>query len=142
MREETQDRKAAWYLDDGTIVGDTHIVAKALDIIKIDGSARGLFYNVDKTKLFWPVEDPRSRVKGVFPINISRSLNGVKLLVAVTTLPINLDGLGILSARDIIQYAFIASCMQMSDLQSKILLNTGIVSYGSSFMHAFDAFNC
>ncbi|GJR22592.1 hypothetical protein Tco_0971119 [Tanacetum coccineum] len=70
----------AWYLDDGTIVGDTLMVAKALDIIKTDGPARGLFLNVDKTELFWPVEDPRSRMDGVFPINISRPLNGVKLL--------------------------------------------------------------
>jgi hypothetical protein len=39
-----------------------------------------LFLNVDKTELFWPVEDPRSRVEGVFPINIARPINGVKLL--------------------------------------------------------------
>jgi hypothetical protein len=70
----------AWYLDDGTIVGDTLMVAKALDIIRTEGPARGLFLNVDKTELFWPTEDPRSRVEGVFPINIARPLNGVKLL--------------------------------------------------------------
>ncbi|GJV17233.1 hypothetical protein Tco_1362556 [Tanacetum coccineum] len=70
----------AWYLDDGTIVGDTLMVAKALDIIKSNGPNRGLFLNVDKTELFWPVKDPRGRVEGVFPINISRPLNGVKLL--------------------------------------------------------------
>nr|GEW51665.1 putative reverse transcriptase domain-containing protein [Tanacetum cinerariifolium] len=34
----------------------------------------------DKTEIFWPVEDPRSRVEGVFPINIFGPLNGVKLL--------------------------------------------------------------
>nr|GEZ18111.1 hypothetical protein [Tanacetum cinerariifolium] len=33
-----------------------------------------------KTELFWPKEDPRSRLKGVFPHNISRPLHGVKLL--------------------------------------------------------------
>ncbi|GJS90628.1 ribonuclease H-like domain-containing protein [Tanacetum coccineum] len=70
----------AWYLDDNTIVGDTLMVAKALDIIKAKGPTRGLFLNVDKTKLFWPVEDLRSRVEGVFPLNISRPLNSVKLL--------------------------------------------------------------
>nr|GEV98996.1 putative reverse transcriptase domain-containing protein [Tanacetum cinerariifolium] len=70
----------AWYLNDGTIVGDTLMVAKALDIIKTKGPARGLFLNVDKTEIFWPVEDHRSRTEGVFPINISRPLNGVKLL--------------------------------------------------------------
>ncbi|GKB85893.1 hypothetical protein Tco_0958165 [Tanacetum coccineum] len=45
-----------------------------------DGPTRGLFLNVDKTELFWPVEDPRGRMEGVFSINISRPLNDVKLL--------------------------------------------------------------
>ncbi|GJW75158.1 hypothetical protein Tco_0134528 [Tanacetum coccineum] len=44
-------------------------------------------------------------------------------------------------ARDIIQYAFLASRLQTSALQSKILLKTGIASQGSSLMHAPDAFN-
>ena len=47
------------------------MVAKVLDIIKTDGPARGLFLNVDKTELFWPVEDHRGKVEGVFQINIS-----------------------------------------------------------------------
>ncbi|GKB15918.1 putative reverse transcriptase domain-containing protein, partial [Tanacetum coccineum] len=76
----------ACYLDDGTIVGDTLMVAKALDIIKTKGPARGLFLNVDKTEIFWPVKDPRSRVKGVFPINISCLLNGVKNLGGLVSL--------------------------------------------------------
>ncbi|GJW81674.1 hypothetical protein Tco_0145649 [Tanacetum coccineum] len=79
-QEVQQGDPLAWYLDDGTIVGDTLMVAKALDIIKSNGPNRGLFLNVDKTELFWPVNDPRGRVEGVFPINISRPLNGVKLL--------------------------------------------------------------
>ncbi|GKB62860.1 putative reverse transcriptase domain-containing protein, partial [Tanacetum coccineum] len=66
----------AWYLDDNTIVGDTLMVAKALDIIKTNGLARGLYLNVDKTELFWPVEDPRSRVEGVLSINIFRQTSG------------------------------------------------------------------
>nr|GEV57602.1 hypothetical protein [Tanacetum cinerariifolium] len=78
LLEETR----AWYLNDITIVGDTLIVAKALDIIMIDGLARELFLNVDKTELFWPVEDHRSRAGDVFPINVSRPLNGVKFLGA------------------------------------------------------------
>ncbi|GKC57534.1 reverse transcriptase domain-containing protein [Tanacetum coccineum] len=43
----------AWYLDDGTIIGDTVVVGK---------------------------EDRRSRLAGIFPPNISRTLHGVKLL--------------------------------------------------------------
>ncbi|GKE83498.1 auxilin-like protein, partial [Tanacetum coccineum] len=57
----------AWYLDDGTIVGDTLMVAKALDIIRSDGPGHGLFLNIDKTEL-------------IFPVNVSRPLNGVTLL--------------------------------------------------------------
>nr|GEU69473.1 pentatricopeptide repeat (PPR) superfamily protein [Tanacetum cinerariifolium] len=59
----------AWYLDDGTIAGDTLMVTKALDIIRIDGLTRGLFLNVDKTKTFWSMKDPKVRAEGVFPIS-------------------------------------------------------------------------
>ncbi|GJY71196.1 putative reverse transcriptase domain-containing protein [Tanacetum coccineum] len=70
----------AWYLDDGTIVRDTLVVGKVLELITEDGPRCGLHLNVDKTELFWPKEDPRSRLEGVFPPNISRPLHGVKLL--------------------------------------------------------------
>ncbi|GKD24580.1 retrovirus-related pol polyprotein from transposon TNT 1-94, partial [Tanacetum coccineum] len=70
----------AWYLDDDTIVGDTLVVGKVLELITEDGPRRDLHLNVDKTELFWPKEDPRSRLEGVFPPNISRPLHGVKLL--------------------------------------------------------------
>ena len=59
----------------------------------------------------------------------------------LATLPIKLGGLGILSAGDIIQYAFLASRMQTSDLQEKILAKTGIATHGPSFQHALDKFN-
>ncbi|GKA23254.1 hypothetical protein Tco_0709216 [Tanacetum coccineum] len=44
-------------------------------------------------------------------------------------------------AGDIIQYAFLASRLQSSTLQTKILMKTGIESQGSSFKHALDVFN-
>ncbi|GJV80909.1 hypothetical protein Tco_1516779, partial [Tanacetum coccineum] len=59
----------------------------------------------------------------------------------LATLPIKLGGLGILLAGDIIRYAFLASRLQTSALQDKILMKTGIDSHGYSFQHAFDAFN-
>ncbi|GKB22008.1 hypothetical protein Tco_0855931 [Tanacetum coccineum] len=59
----------------------------------------------------------------------------------LATLPIKLGGLGILSAGDIIQYAFLASRLQSSTLQTKILMKTDIESQGSSFKHALDVFN-
>jgi hypothetical protein len=70
----------AWYLDDGTIIGDTLVVGKVLELIMVDGPRCGLNLNVDKTEVFWPREDPRSRLVGVFPPNIARPLHGVKLL--------------------------------------------------------------
>ncbi|GJX95014.1 hypothetical protein Tco_0349600 [Tanacetum coccineum] len=70
----------AWYLDDGTIVGDTLVVGKVLELITEDGPRCGLHLNIDKTKLFWTKEDPKSRLEGIFPRNISRPLHGVKLL--------------------------------------------------------------
>nr|GFA15365.1 hypothetical protein [Tanacetum cinerariifolium] len=68
------------YLDDGTIVGDILVVGKVLELIMKDGPRCGLHINVDKTKGFWPKEDSRSRLKGVFLPNISRPLHVVKLL--------------------------------------------------------------
>nr|GEU31156.1 hypothetical protein [Tanacetum cinerariifolium] len=72
--------QGAWYLDDGTIVGDTLVVEKVLELIMKDGSRCGLHLKVDKTEIFWPKEDYRSRLEGVFPSNISRPLHGVKFL--------------------------------------------------------------
>ncbi|GJX35278.1 hypothetical protein Tco_0246835 [Tanacetum coccineum] len=70
----------AWYLDDGTIIRDTLVVGKVLELIMEDGPRCGLHLNVDKTEVFWPKEDPRSRLEGVFPPNIARPLHGAKLL--------------------------------------------------------------
>lgn len=70
----------AWYLDDGTIIGDTLVVGKVLQLIMEEGPRFGLHLNVEKTKVFWPIEDPRSRLVGVFPPNIARPLHDVKLL--------------------------------------------------------------
>ncbi|GKB91303.1 hypothetical protein Tco_0963575 [Tanacetum coccineum] len=194
----------AWYLDDGTIVGDTLVV------------------------------DPRSRLEGIFPHNISRPLHGVKLLggpVSVdvdfgsalvmkrvsktiglldavakindpqcellliracagvsklyfamrtcpprvfesaqlsfdmalrsalerivtasgsgfgdwqwrlATLPFAFGGLGIYSAGDVLNYAFIASRLQSATLQTKLLRDVGIVAPGSTFDDALCVFN-
>ncbi|GJX36459.1 hypothetical protein Tco_0248016 [Tanacetum coccineum] len=70
----------AWYLDDGTIIGDTLVVGEVLKVIMNDGPRRGLHLNVDKTEVFWPKEDPRGRFAGVFTPNIACPLHGVKLL--------------------------------------------------------------
>ncbi|XP_026450840.1 uncharacterized protein LOC113350960 [Papaver somniferum] len=79
----------AWYLDDGTIIGDTLEVAKALSIIETEGPCRGLHLNVKKTEFFWPSTDPRSTADEVFPADIGRPSNGVKLLGGPVSLDLN-----------------------------------------------------
>ncbi|GJZ14242.1 hypothetical protein Tco_0549472 [Tanacetum coccineum] len=226
--------QGAWYLDDGTIVGDTLVVGKVLELITEDGPRCGLHLNVDKIELFWPKEDPRSMLEGVFPPNISRPLHGVKLLggpvsmdadfssvlimkrvsktivlldaVAkindpqcellliqacagisklyfamhtcpprvfeaaqlsfdmalrsalerivtasgpgfgdwqwrLATLPFAFGGLGVYSAGDVLNYAFIASRLQSAALQTKLLRHVDIVAHGSTFDTALCMFN-
>ncbi|CAL1383473.1 unnamed protein product [Linum trigynum] len=70
----------AWYLDDGTVVGDTLVVGKVLDMIMAKGPRAGLHLNVGKTEVFWPTEDPRSRLPGVSPASIARPPHGVTVL--------------------------------------------------------------
>ncbi|GJV26568.1 hypothetical protein Tco_1379263 [Tanacetum coccineum] len=208
----------AWYLDDGTIIGDTLVVGKVLELITevlvplVVGLASS---TLTKTELFWPKEDPRSRLEGVFPPNISRPLHGVKLLggpVSVdpdfssalvmkrvsktiglldtvakindpqcellliracagisklyfamrtcplrivtasgpgfgswqwrlATLPFAFGGLGVYSAGDVLNYAFIASRLQSAALQTKLLRYVGIVATGPTFDDALCVFN-
>ncbi|GKD32075.1 hypothetical protein Tco_1242853 [Tanacetum coccineum] len=72
--------REAWYLDDGTIIGDTLIVGDFLKVIMDIRPCQGLHLNVDKPEVFWPKEDPRSKFASVFLPNIARPLHGVKLL--------------------------------------------------------------
>jgi hypothetical protein len=69
----------AWYLDDGTIIGDSGEVAKSLDIIRETGPGLGLQLNIRKTEIFWPSCDGSKLRKGLFPSDIGRPLFGVKL---------------------------------------------------------------
>ncbi|GJZ62446.1 putative reverse transcriptase domain-containing protein [Tanacetum coccineum] len=57
----------AWYLDDGTIIGDTKEVAKAIDIIRAEGPRLGLELNIKKTKVFWPSCNGVKVKEGLFP---------------------------------------------------------------------------
>jgi hypothetical protein len=70
----------AWYLDDGTIIGDSVQVAKALDIISMEGPSLGLQLNIRKTEVFWPSCDGGKIRPGLFPSDIGRPEQGVKLL--------------------------------------------------------------
>ncbi|GJY61327.1 putative reverse transcriptase domain-containing protein [Tanacetum coccineum] len=70
----------AWYLDDGTIIGDSEEVSRVLDIIKVSGPDLGLELNIKKTEIFWPSCNGMKLREGLFPVDIRRPSLGVKLL--------------------------------------------------------------
>ncbi|GJV15798.1 putative reverse transcriptase domain-containing protein [Tanacetum coccineum] len=71
----------AWYLDDGTVIGDSEEeVAWVLDIINVSGPGLGLELNIKKTKIFWPSCNGVKLHEGLFPVDIRRPSLGVKLL--------------------------------------------------------------
>nr|GEY16436.1 beta-myrcene synthase [Tanacetum cinerariifolium] len=108
----------AWYLNDGTIVGDTLMVAKSLDIIKNDGPAHGLFLNIDKSELFWHVEDPRSRTEYLSSAKWCSTSSGRHYPVCFSRIPFANEHP---SNQDIYE-----DCIE---------------SQGSYFKHALDVFN-
>ncbi|GJT05624.1 hypothetical protein Tco_0840086 [Tanacetum coccineum] len=69
-----------WYLDDGTVIGDSKEVARVLYIIKVSGPGLGLELNIKKTKIFWPLCNGMKLREGLFSVDIRRSSSGVKLL--------------------------------------------------------------
>ncbi|GJW73108.1 putative reverse transcriptase domain-containing protein [Tanacetum coccineum] len=79
IRDGYKLRLHAWYLDDGTVIGDSEEVARVLDIIKVSGLGLGLELNNKKTKIFWPSCGVKLR-EGLFPVDIRRPSLGVKLL--------------------------------------------------------------
>ncbi|GKB35666.1 hypothetical protein Tco_0880608, partial [Tanacetum coccineum] len=70
----------AWYLDDGTVIGDSEEVARVLDIIKVSGPGLSLELIIKKTEIFWPSFNGVKLREGLFPIDIRRPSLGVKLL--------------------------------------------------------------
>ncbi|GJS71154.1 putative reverse transcriptase domain-containing protein [Tanacetum coccineum] len=70
----------AWYLDDGTVIGDSEEVAQVLDIIKVSGPGLGLELNIKKTEIFWPSCNGVKLCEGLFLVDIRRPSLVVKLL--------------------------------------------------------------
>ena len=46
-------------MDDGTIIGRTHDVLAAYDVISVEGPAFGLHINAAKCELWWPTQNVR-----------------------------------------------------------------------------------
>ena len=67
-----------WYLDDGTIIGDIPLVARALSIIEEFGPRLGAHLNLEKSEIWWP---SRADNMDLFPNQIIHVPNrGVELL--------------------------------------------------------------
>ena len=67
-----------WYLDDGTIIGDIPLVARALSIIEGFGPRLGAHLNLEKSEIWWPSQADNV---DLFPNQIIRVPNrGVELL--------------------------------------------------------------
>ncbi|XP_026456101.1 uncharacterized protein LOC113357055 isoform X2 [Papaver somniferum] len=111
----------AWYLDDGTLIGDTPMVAKDLKIIQDEGVLRGLRLNIAKTELFWPTPDPKASVASVFPPNISRPSKGVKLLGGPVSLDAQFNG-DLVVGRVRKTIALIDAVEKLEDPQGELLL--------------------
>ncbi|KAL6533604.1 hypothetical protein OROHE_013437 [Orobanche hederae] len=111
----------AWYLDDGTIIGDTVEVAKALTIVQTEGPGLGLIMNIKKIEIFWPSCDGREVIDGMFPSGISRPGDGVKLLSDAVSLDDRfVKGLAVKRAEKAVDLMQVLS--KLRDPQSELLL--------------------
>ncbi|GKC34088.1 RNA-directed DNA polymerase, eukaryota, reverse transcriptase zinc-binding domain protein [Tanacetum coccineum] len=134
----------AWYLDDGTIVGDTMVVGKTLE-----AGLQLMMKRVAKTirlmNAIAKINDPqcellllRSCAERI--VNASRPGFGYWQW-RLATLPFVCRGFGVYCAGDVLNYAFLASRLQSAGLQTKLLRHTGIVSPGPIFDDALSVFN-
>ncbi|GJW72248.1 putative reverse transcriptase domain-containing protein [Tanacetum coccineum] len=144
----------AWYLD-GTIIGDTLVVGKALELIMEDGPSCGLYLNVDKTEVFFAKGRPEKQAcsselvmkrvtKTIVLMDTVARINdpqcellllracAERIVTAsrhgfgdwqwrLSTLPFAFGGIGVYSAGDVLNYAFLASRLQSASLQTKLL---------------------
>ncbi|KAK2402696.1 hypothetical protein QL285_052193 [Trifolium repens] len=111
----------AWYLDDGTVIGNSREVAKALDIIREIGPRLGLVLNIRKTEIFWPSYDGNKLCDELFPSDIGRPTLGVKLLGgAVSRDKCFIEGVAM--KRVVRAVEFMHLLPQLRDPQSELLL--------------------
>nr|GEW72603.1 reverse transcriptase domain-containing protein [Tanacetum cinerariifolium] len=111
----------AWYLDDGTVIGDSKEVARVLDNIKVCGPGLGLELNVNKKEIFWPSCNGVKLREGLFPVDIRRPSFCVKLLRgAVSRDPDFISGMAMRRLTNSIDLMNLLS--QLHDPQSELLL--------------------
>ncbi|GJW55637.1 hypothetical protein Tco_0099722 [Tanacetum coccineum] len=125
----------AWYLDDGTIIGDTKEVAKAIDIIRAEGPRLGLELNIKKKFLAIMQWGGRRAIEAI--VVCGGPFFG-DFQWRLASLPIRFGGLGLCSAEDVSTYAFVASRAQSWSLQDHILKGCGIDGADSDYGYALD----
>lgn len=77
--------------------------------------------NINKTEVFWPSIDPRSTGDGVFPTDIGRPSNGVKLLGGPVSLDLNfVSDMMLRRVNKIVQ--LMTAIKKLKDPQSEMLL--------------------
>ncbi|GJV11486.1 putative reverse transcriptase domain-containing protein [Tanacetum coccineum] len=158
----------AWYLDDGTIVGDTLVVGNVLErvaktiglmdaIAKINDPECKLLLLcscVGISRLYFTMRTCPLCVfesaQHSFDLALSSYLEHIVTASGpgfgdwkwrLATLTFAFGGLGVYSAGDVLNYAFLASRLQSVGLQTKLLWHTGIDSPGPIFDDALSMFN-
>ncbi|GJV68014.1 putative reverse transcriptase domain-containing protein [Tanacetum coccineum] len=111
----------AWYLDDGTVIGDSEEVSKVLDIIKVSGPGLGLELNIKKTKIFWPSCNGIKLREGLFPVDIRRPSLGVKILGGAVSRDTNFIS-GLAMRRAVNAVDLMSLLPPLNDPQSELLL--------------------
>ncbi|GJU18614.1 putative reverse transcriptase domain-containing protein [Tanacetum coccineum] len=121
IRDSSKLLLHAWYLDDGTIIGDSEEVSRVLDIIKVSGPGLGLELNIKKTEIFWPSCNGTKLREGLFPVDIRRPSLGVKLLGGAVSREANfISGLAMRRAANAVD--LMSLLLQLHDPQSELLL--------------------
>nr|GEV26827.1 hypothetical protein [Tanacetum cinerariifolium] len=92
-----------------------------LELIMEDEPRCGLHLNVDKTEVFWPKKDPRSRLAGVFLPNIARPLHGAKLLGEPASVDFNFSS-ELVTKRVAKTIMLMDTIAKINDFQCKLLL--------------------
>jgi hypothetical protein len=122
----------AWYLDDGTVIGNSREVAKALDIIREIGPRLGLVLNIRKTEIFWPSYDGNKLCDELFASDIGSPTLGVKLLGgAVSRDKCFIEGVAMKRAARVVGLMHILP--QLRDPQSELLLLRSCMSIAKLF---------
>ncbi|GJW24453.1 hypothetical protein Tco_0038264, partial [Tanacetum coccineum] len=151
----------AWYLDDGYNCGDTLRVSKTIGLLdavaKINDPQCELLLIracAGVSKLYFAMRTCPPRVFESAQLSFDMALrSALEHIVTASgpgfgdwqwrlaTLPFAFGGLGVYSAGDVLNYAFVASRLQSATLQTKLLRHVGIVASGPTFDDALCVFN-